>query len=95
MTNYYCFDFCGVYLGYIDDTRSLYDPHGMRWARLDEEGRIFDADGRYRGYVDAQGSFFGENGAARGYVRGWTAATAAIPEEPWRGTSRGVVSRGC
>ena len=76
---YYCFDFYGRYLGYMDGKGEFYDSRGGRWARLVDGRKVYDLGGLYQGYIDAQGSFFNADGVCRGYLRGWTDLPMAPP----------------
>ena len=73
--HYYCFDFRGAYLGYVDGDGTFYDNQGNRWARVNGHCRVYDLDGRYRGWINAQGSFFAEDRTCRGYLRDWAGRT--------------------
>lgn len=67
----YCYDFCGVYLGRLDDGGIFFDRDGRKRAQVVERSGVYDLEGRYLGRIDAQGSFFTADGTCRGYVRNW------------------------
>ena len=73
--HYYCFDFRGEYLGYVDRDGMFYDNRGNRWGRVNGNCRVYDLDGRYCGWINAQGSFFAEDRTCRGYLRDWAGRT--------------------
>jgi hypothetical protein len=79
--NYYCFDFHGSYLGYVDQDGSFFDRHGNQWARLSEEYRVYDLTGRERGRIDVQGSLFAEDGSCLGYLQGWVGTIPTMSRE--------------